>query len=160
MRKALDCPHCFASVLVLDDNICPRCKRNTSVEPSLRKLRVTENESFPNNCLHCDQPTQRRTLVKCSTGENQGGTTRRLVGIILSYGHPLSLVWHLLKLKEASGSEVVMQFRLPQCEACRRRGRPRPLEIDFETNHACFLVDKAFYDRMRRSSDREPSIEG
>ena len=152
--KALDCPHCFTRVLVLDDSICPHCKEDvrkaTGAGSALCKLRIHDQAHLPDNCLHCDAPTQRRVVVERCIGVDREGRHRTLA-LLTALFAPLSALKMLSRASKVSTGQIgEIRIEVPQCDVCSQRGRPRPHEVDFENFEMVFLVHKGFYDRVKR----------
>ena len=150
----VECPHCHTSVLPLENNICPACRKDMSdtrgVDTRLASLLVRESTKLPPYCYSCNSPTKHYVLIKEKV--TIGGDTPLEKFLIVLVGIITLRIWRIKGWKnEGETSSVVVS--IPQCEQCARLGKPKPDHVDFEEQSMTFIVHKGFRDRVHQIQD-------
>lgn len=155
-RGLQDCPHCLSRVYLLDDGICPGCRRDVRDASPTRKvgLWVRESDVIPDRCHTCGSSARRKVQVSYnqSTGLPRTSSERdhdELVTTIFVLG--------LFGVIVAAVVAVVRQFfgwngdrklesvsiRIPECEKCRSGG-VEPISADFQARSLRIAVHRDF----------------
>lgn len=147
----IDCPHCCTRIVPKSDGICPACQKDTrdttGLDPSRTSIHVNQGDVLPPVCCECGQPTSRSVSVyRKASGRGQPSTTVGLVVFaLLSWSVGLYLTLRGL------ANATVAQVRIPQCEACAKRGPPQPRYVDYGNARMTFVVHKNLKDAMTDS---------
>lgn len=146
----LDCPHCYVRVLASADGSCPSCGEDTrrpGVGPQRALLALLADEPLPERCLQCGHPTDRTTFVKYRREAEGDSAPSWFVALLMSaLALMVGYIFFWLRTKASSH----LEFRLPQCEDCRRtQGSPQAQHVDFPGHRASFIVSQAFRQELR-----------
>ena len=149
----VECPHCYTSVLPLENNICPACRKDMSdtrsTDPRLASLLVHESSSLPPYCFSCNSPTKRYAMIKEEVTIGGDSPMAKFIVVLIAI---ISLrLWITRWNIEGKKSTVVVH--IPQCEQCARSGKPKPDHVDFEEQSMTFIVHKGFRDRVHQMQD-------
>ena len=144
----INCPHCHTRIVPMSDGTCPACQKDTQdgagLDLSRTSIHVNQGDVLPPICCECGQPTSRRVAVyRKASGRGEPSTILGLVVFAL-VSWPVGLYFTFRGL----ANKTIAQVRLPQCEACARRGPPQPRYVDFGNARMTFIVHKNLKDAM------------
>src|SRR6187551_2773131 len=114
----LDCPHCYARVLLRSDGACPSCGEDTrrpGVGPRRALLEILADEPLPDSCLNCGQFTDRTTIVRYRRAVEGDGAPSWFVALLTS---ALALLVGYIFFWLRTKAVLHLEFRLPQCRDC------------------------------------------
>ena len=145
--KPIECPNCYATVILMESGVCPACNKDPDVSTSDRtrtKIKVWPGDRFPSLCFGCGNVTDSTKVVCVATSSTFGHYFRIVVSVLLL---PLRLlVFGLLgSLRGGSASDRPFQrirVKIPVCLRCRNSQLPRLDRTDFEAGSMSFIVPK------------------
>lgn len=137
--EPLDCPHCFTTVVPMQDGTCPACRKNTT-DPGVRRrlrgqLTISPTSRLPAICCDCGQATQR--LVKVRQAMSRDDVPGPVVAALTAFISVLMGLFLFFRRIEQSSR---MQVTIPQCHHCASKGAPRPTHVDFASARMTFAV--------------------
>jgi hypothetical protein len=136
----INCSHCNTRIVPKSDGTCPACQKDTrdttGLDLSRASIHVSQGDVLPTICCECGQPTSRSVPVYRKTSGRDEPST--IVGLVIFALLSFSAGLYLL-LRGVANTNVA-QVRMPQCEACARRGPPEPRYVDFANARMTFVV--------------------
>jgi len=160
---AIECPHCYRTVIPLAAGTCPACRRDTRDRSGVDPDRVThvigEKANLPEICCQCGHLTRRvvRVASDMATSDPVRPSARnteeddRIGGFVLRllFGRIWGLLFGWLVAAAAgstggSGRSLNVTVRVRQCAECARRSKVEPLHVDFDYCRMRFIVHRRF----------------
>jgi hypothetical protein len=171
---AIECPHCYLTVIPLASGACPNCRQNTRDRSGVDPDRVTrvigEQAALPEICCGCGGLTRRivRVTSDMDTSDPSRPASRndeeadRTGGLVLRllFGRLWGRLFGWLVTSTAgtgaNGRHLTVTVRIPQCPECARRGKIEPVHVDFDYCRMKFVVHRRFaehYDSLSAVPD-------
>jgi Zn finger protein HypA/HybF involved in hydrogenase expression len=126
----IECPHCHARVIPLQNNLCPACREDIQYVQNTDFQRVAfalhESEELPQYCHSCNTATER--LIRISADEESTLET-------LIFGE---------KSPESTSNVIIY---LPECENCSDL-EIELVEVDYDHQMMKIMVHKEFRERI------------
>ena len=159
---AIECPHCYLTVIPLASGACPSCRQNTRDRSGVDPDRVTrvigEQAVLPEICCWCSGLTRRvvRVISNMDTSDPSRPSARndeeadRTGGFILRllfgriWGRLFGWLITSAAGSGASGRSLNVTVRMRQCPECARRGKIEPVHVDFDYCRMKFVVHRRF----------------
>ena len=141
-----DCPHCHATVLLLQDGRCPACGKNSrdlkGATPHLTRVVLRDEASVLGVCLGCGQPTAAFEAFKRS--RRLGGESSAAKVLLFLVGLFRAETWELLIDPQVAGTKQTVQVTFGRCERCVTTGPVQEVHVDFTRRHVTLLAHRAF----------------
>ena len=160
---AIECPHCYLTVIPLASGACPACRQNTRDRSGVDPDRVTrvigENAALPEICCRCGNAARRIVGVASDMTTSDSGSPSarnteeddRAGGFVLRllfgriWGRLFGwMVTSAAGSAEGSGRNLNVTVRIRQCAECARRGKVEPVHVDFDYCRMKFVVHRTF----------------
>lgn len=141
-----DCPHCFASVIVTSNHICPACTQDVTspCTHNLAAINVSPSTSFPAICHACGLPADRKTnAVSWSRSEYYVEDANEGLRVFFAIFSLLFLpVFVLFGRRGGMKTEYqAVRLQVPCCRECKSQ-EVRILETDTHRRTARIAVHK------------------
>lgn len=172
---AIECPHCYLTVIPLASGACPSCRQNTRDRSGVDPNRVTrvigEQAALPEICCRCSGQTRRvvRVTSDMDTADPSRPSARndeeadRTGGFImrLLFGPIWGRLfgWSMTSAggPSSSGRRLNVTVRMRQCHECARRGRVEPVHVDFDYCRMKFVVHRRFAEHLDGLNSARPA---
>lgn len=159
---AIECPHCYLTIIPLASGACPNCRQNTRDRSDVDPHRVTrvigEQAALPEICCGCGGLTRRvvRVTSDMDTSDPSQPSARndeeadRTGGLVLRllFGRLWGRLFGWIVTSSAgageSGRRLNVTVRIPQCPECARRGKIEPVHVDFDYCRMKLVVHRRF----------------
>lgn len=172
---AIECPHCYLTVIPLASGLCPNCRQNardrSGVDPDRVTRVVGEQAVLPEICCRCSGLTRR--IVRVTSNMETTNTGRpaarndeeadRTGGFVLRllFGRIWGRLFGWLITSTAgdstSGGRLNVTVRMPQCRECARLGKIEPVHVDFDYCRMKFVVHRRFAEHFDGLNSTRPT---
>jgi len=156
MIEPVDCPNCFARVVILSDDMCPRCRKSRRDVPErnrhLQVVWISERDGIPDCCVRCGAAAHNKVSVEhieswTSVGDNGPSLGYKSLLLMIADG---ALRWCWQEIRRLVGGRVAVEknsltiaIRVPLCDACRG-SVIEPLAADVLTDSLKLAVHRDF----------------
>lgn len=154
--EPVDCPNCFARVVILSDDVCPRCRKSRrDVPESNRNLQVVwiaDRDLLPGCCVRCGVAAHNKVSVEHIESWTPIGDD----GPSLGYRSLILMIldgvfrWCWQEVRRLVGGRAAVEknsltiaIKVPVCDACRG-AVIEPLAADVRSNSLKLAVHRDF----------------
>lgn len=114
---------------------------------------IPDTMQLPAVCYLCNIPTDRRVRVVNRYDLDKEPT-------LLNFLSSMILVFqsrvYYSEYGDMDGTSPTVAITLSQCKACSKKGKPKPVYVDFENMAMTFIVHKGFKQRaMETATEKE-----
>ena len=154
--ELMECPHCFAKMVLTSDNKCPSCRKDPrdtkNTNPNLTTATFFSYIKLPEYCMACGKPTKK--ISKFIVNKKDSNWEWEVLGAIPFLGDLFSsLSTFLMPVKLMRKSENSITFKLPFCGKCNNSD-VRPIHFNRDTEAITFIVHKTFKRELENRKEK------
>ena len=145
--RILECPYCFSRVGVLDDGICPQCRKNvddrSGIDPRKDGLIVSVSAKLPELCCLCASPSTRRTEVRVTQAEEAAQEPASPAGgLFRLLGKIPHLIFQVFQ-RQGAWHHQKLTLSIPRCDLCAGK-EILPITTHFDAGTIKLVVHPIF----------------